>query len=324
MKNQGISEFTMVNVGEKPVTRRECLATGKFFAKPSTIHAIREGLLPKGNALPLAEAAGILAVKKTSEILPLCHPLPVDAASVTFSFDDACVTVHCRVTAHAKTGVEMEALSGVSASLLCIYDLAKGIDSELELGSIQLLEKSGGKSGTWRKTPDEPNQTTRNAPWKEVRAAIITLSDRCARGETEDQSGPALAGFLTALGARVVGSRLIPDDAEELRTAVEGLITSGAELVLTTGGTGVGPRDITPETLQTMAKKHIPGFGERMRSEGLKKTHLSPLSRSGAYLIRGSLVISLPGSPKGAVESLEAVASLIPHALKIQKGASHP
>ncbi|NDG86279.1 MAG: cyclic pyranopterin monophosphate synthase MoaC, partial [Proteobacteria bacterium] len=169
----------MINVGEKPTTRRECLARGAFRAKASTIEAIRNGQLPKGNVLPLAEAAGILAVKKTSEILPLCHPLPIDAAQVHFEFDSTSVTAFCRVIAHAKTGVEMEALSGVTAALLCIYDLAKGIDPELELGTIHLVEKTGGKSGVWRRSgePLEQSKSQQNPSWQELRAAVITLSD---------------------------------------------------------------------------------------------------------------------------------------------------
>jgi molybdenum cofactor biosynthesis protein MoaC len=314
----------MINVGEKPVTRRECLARGTFRAKPSTIEAIRSGLLPKGNVLPLAEAAGILAVKKTSEILPLCHPLPIDAASLAFEFDETSVTALCRVIAHAKTGVEMEALSGVTAALLCIYDLAKGIDPELELGSIHLLEKSGGKSGIWKSSKTEDR--TMHAPpssWENVRAAIITLSDRCAKGEYEDRSGPALREYLNSLGTGEIQSSVIPDDGETLKREVMKFLEAGVDLILTTGGTGVGPRDITPETLLSFGGKLIPGFGERIRAEGLKKTHLSPLSRAEAHLIRERLVISLPGSPKGALESIQAVAHLIPHTLQIQRGASH-
>ena len=318
----------MINVGEKSVTRRECLARGSFTAKASTIDAIRTGRLPKGNVLPLAEAAGILAVKKTSEILPLCHPLPVDAASISFEFDETSVTAFCRVTAHAKTGVEMEALSGVTAALLCIYDLAKGIDPELELHSIHLLEKSGGKSGTWTRgsatqAPQDRTQSAKPSSWSEVHVAVITLSDRCARGEAEDRSGPALCAHLETLGAKEIKSAILPDDAEALRKEVMKLIESGTELILTTGGTGVGPRDITPETLESLRGKLIPGFGELIRAEGLKKTPLSPLSRAEAYLIHGRLVISLPGSPKGAIESIQAITHLIPHTLQIQKGASH-
>ncbi len=319
----------MVNVGEKPVTKRECLAKGTFLAKPSTIEAIRTGTLPKGHVLPLAEAAGILAVKKTSEILPLCHPLPVDAAALSFEFGETSVTAFCRVSAHAKTGVEMEALSGVSAALLCIYDLAKGIDPDLELGSIQLLEKKGGKSGHWSRgePSDEKKQDRTHTPphleWRGVRAAIITLSDRCARGEAEDRSGPALANALSDLGVTDLKTAILPDDAASLKSSVFHFLDTGVDLILTTGGTGVGPRDITPETLQSISEKLIPGFGERIRAEGLRKTPLSPLSRAEAYLIRGGLVISLPGSARGALESLEAIAQLIPHTLKIQQGASH-
>jgi cyclic pyranopterin phosphate synthase len=339
----------MVDTGAKSPTRRVCIASGRLLAAPATLLAIREGRLPKGNALPLAEAAAITAVKKTSEFLPLCHPLPIDAALVSFEFEPRAIRVFCEVRAHAKTGVEMEALSGVNAALLCLYDLTKGIDPALELADILLLEKTGGKSGAWRhpraegargEPPPEPTSPsdTRNPPgaaippvtahdsaWSGIRAAVLTLSDRCARDEQTDRSGPLLADRIEALGGRVDQTRILPDDSRKLATAIEEILASMGEgsLILTTGGTGLGPRDITPETVALLGGRLIPGFGERMRRLGERSTPLAALSRGEAHALRGSLLILLPGSEKGASESFDAISSLIPHSLKILRGGNH-
>ena len=319
----------MINVGQKSPTERICLATGKLLAQPSTLRLIQSGTLPKGNALPLAEAAGIIAVKKTSEILPLCHPLPIDAAQIQFQFEEDGVRVFCEVSAHAKTGVEMEALNGVNAALLCIYDLTKGVDPALALSDIHLIEKRGGKSGLWRHpkatqtTPLENAKSLINKELNGVHAEVITLSDRCFKGESIDQSGPFLMGFLSERGASA-SLTLIPDEATLLRsTLLMAIQDRNAKLILLTGGTGVGPRDITPETVASLNGKLIAGFGELIRSSGSKHTPLSYLSRAEAFILNQTLLICLPGSLKGAKESIEAIEHLIPHTLKIVTGARH-
>lgn len=327
----------MVDTGAKAPTHRVCIASGRLLAAPDTLLAIEEGRLPKGNALPLAEAAGITAVKRTSDLLPLCHPLPIDAALIRFEFEPRSIRVFCEVRAHAKTGVEMEALSGATAALLCLYDLAKGIDPVLEISDIHLLEKTGGKSGHWThprsaaiasaataSPATEPLSGLQRPDWSGVRALVITLSDRCARGEQVDRSGPSLAEKVRALGGEVLDTRILPDDAKTLASTVESLLSHHEGVVLlTTGGTGVGPRDITPETIARLGGRLVPGLGERMRRWGERHTPFSALSRGEAYTLRGNLVICLPGSEKGAGESLDALASLVPHTLKILRGGNH-
>jgi len=325
-KAGGKSAYRMIDVGEKPVTRRICRATGSLTAAPATLLKIERGELPKGNALALAEAAGIAAVKKTPDLLPLCHPLPVDAVRFEFLFEPGRLQVECEVVAHAKTGVEMEALSGVTACLLCVYDLVKGIDPALELGEIRLLEKIGGKSGHWvhpkgmahSGVPQNPNtHLDLDEAW------VITLSDRCSRGEAEDTSGPALESLLRATGVKQVRRELLPDEPELLLVLLKQAIDRGVRLIVTTGGTGLGPRDRTPETLDRLEGRRVPGMGELMRSRGAGSTPFAWLSRSDAVLVGSSLVIALPGSRKGAVESLTAVMDLIDHALDVSSGGDH-
>jgi len=153
-----------------------------------------------------------------------------------------------------------------------------------------------------------------------MRAAILTLSDKGARGEREDLSGPALSDWLIQKGVVVECISLIPDDFEQIVTTLEKWTDSLAtDLILTTGGTGVSPRDITPEATGKVIDRELPGFAEKMRQESLKKTPHAIISRAIAGIRQRTLIINLPGSPKGAIENLEAVWPAIPHAIaKIQ------
>ncbi len=150
-------------------------------------------------------------------------------------------------------------------------------------------------------------------------AAVLTVSDSCARGERVDLSGPAVARALKEAGFRVTASKVVPDDSVQIQNALIHLV-AGARLVVTTGGTGVAPRDVTPEATRAVCDRVLDGVAERMRIEGAKKTQFAALSR-GVCGVRGiSLILNLPGSPSGAVESLRAVVGLFPHALDLLEG----
>lgn len=142
----------MVDVGEKPITRREALARAEVHMQPSTLELIRKGEIAKGEVLAVARVAGIMAAKRTCEIIPLCHPLPIEAAAVDFRTPrrgvleiEACVRVS------GKTGVEMEALAAVAAAALAVYDMCKAVDRGMTITAVRLIEKSGGRSGTYRR-----------------------------------------------------------------------------------------------------------------------------------------------------------------------------
>jgi cyclic pyranopterin phosphate synthase len=151
----------MVDVGEKPITRRECVARGEVQMSPETLARISEGSVPKGDVLATARLAGIQAAKRTDEWIPLCHSLPLDAVEIELTPDPegSRVVIRARALAHWRTGVEMEALVAVAAAGLTIYDMCKAIDREMSLGDVQLLSKSGGKSGKWTRSADEPPRT---------------------------------------------------------------------------------------------------------------------------------------------------------------------
>lgn len=140
----------MVDVGGKPETARSATAAGRIRMAPETLAAVREGSGPKGDVLAAARIAGIMAAKKTGELIPLCHPLALDTVSVEFSFEDEAVTVTARAALTGKTGVEMEALTAASIALLTIYDMAKALEKGMVIEQVRLVEKTGGKSGAWR------------------------------------------------------------------------------------------------------------------------------------------------------------------------------
>lgn len=154
-----------------------------------------------------------------------------------------------------------------------------------------------------------------------TRTAIITISDSTVAGSREDRSGPALEAKVTELGWTVSNKLVLPDEEEHIASALRELADSDQiDVIVTTGGTGLAPRDVTPEATKRIADRDIPGFGELMRAEGLKSTRFSTLSRGGASTRGTTLILNVPGSPKGAVESLMAVAHLVPHVVDLLHG----
>ena len=144
-------EARMVDVSDKPVTERLARAAGCIRMRPETVEAIRGNTIAKGDVLGTARIAGVLAAKRTADLIPLCHPVPLTDVQVSFALDDALPGVRCEATARAvsRTGVEMEAMTAVAVSLITVYDMAKAVDRAMSICDIQLLEKSGGRSGHW-------------------------------------------------------------------------------------------------------------------------------------------------------------------------------
>jgi len=157
-----------------------------------------------------------------------------------------------------------------------------------------------------------------------MRVSVLTISDSVARGEREDLSGPALVTRCRELGWEVVSALQCSDDAAEVRSQLRAFADSGhSDVLLTTGGTGLGPRDNTPEATLDVADRVVPGLAEEIRRKGREKTANATLSRGVAAIRHKMLIVNLPGSPKGAVESLDAVAALLPHAVEVLRGARH-
>jgi molybdopterin adenylyltransferase len=157
-----------------------------------------------------------------------------------------------------------------------------------------------------------------------MRVAVVTISDSVSGGKHEDRSGPAVATRCKELGWQIVASSVLPDDRFAIETFLKQMADAKtADVILSTGGTGLGPRDVTPEATMAVAERMIPGFSEQMRAEGAKKTPRAILSRAVAGIRGETIIINLPGSPRGAVDSLDAISELLPHAVAILHGARH-
>ena len=317
-----IPNFGMIDVGEKAVTFRRAIAHGKIVLAPDAFQTLRDKKNPKGDVLALAEIAGIMAAKKTSDLIPLCHPLPLEKVALRFELDPVSfsITAYCEASAHAKTGVEMEALCGVNGALLTIYDLSKAVNPLITISEIQLDFKEGGKSSNLNKN----HAPTIDPPKLGFRAAVITVSDRTYAGKTEDTSGPAIASLLREWGAEVSFTAVVPDEREAIISALnEASRERDCRLVISTGGTGLSPRDVTPEALEIVCDRMIPGFGELLRNSGSKKTEMAWLSRQVAGILGNSLVVALPGSKKAVCEGMQSLKALLPHALQTIQGGDH-
>lgn len=332
MTSEPAPSYRMIDVGDKPPTRRMAVAEGSIAVGAVAFPLIRDHRLPKGDALALAEIAGIQGAKRASDLIPLCHPLPLDRVRVTHALDaERCrVAVRCLVSAFARTGVEMEAMAGVSAALLAIYDLTKMVEPALTISDARLLLKTGGKHGVWICPGGLPDwlraelAPTTARPLAGCRAAVVTLSDRAAAGVYPDRSGPILAEALVGAGAEVIAAAVVPDDEDTVAATLASLTAEQRpQLVLTTGGTGVAPRDVTPEALRRLGGREIPGIGELLRQNGARFTPNAWSSRSTAAVVGETLVVALPGSPKAVTEGLDCLLPLLPHLLDMLAGQGH-
>lgn len=322
--------FQMIDVGGKTVTHRIAVASGEIVVGAEAFALIRDRKLPKGDVLMLAEIAGIQGAKNAYQMIPLCHPMGLDMVRVFTELlpEENAVRVFCVASVHAKTGIEMEVLAGVNAALLTLWDLSKMIEANLAMREIKLLAKKGGKSGLWLNPSGVPDWVLELVnPKSEPRlknrsVSVLTLSDRAARGEYADESGLLLKNMLEAEGAGICDYRVIPDDRDGLVSAVKEIVAQHQpHLLITTGGTGVSPRDITPETLTPLFDKTIPGVGELLRQDGAQYTPLSWSSRAVAGVIGSTLIITLPGNPAAVKEGLGALLpKLIPHLIRITQG----
>lgn len=319
------SRFRMIDVGEKTVSHRVARASGRITLSPEVCEAIESGTVPKGDVLGLAEIAGICAAKKTPEILPLCHTLLIDAVRVHCHVDRSvhAVLVDSEVSIHGKTGVEMEALAAVSAALLCVYDLTKSLCRGAVIGDIQLEHKSGGRTGEWRRCEPVPKPVV-TPVLRGVGCATLTVSDRCANGETEDVSGKVLEEFVVARGGDNSAVNVVPDETELIYEQVRKWAhEEGKRLILITGGTGLSPRDVTPEAIAPLWTKRLPGFGELFRGRSIAHTPRAWLSRAEAGLVGAALVVLLPGSPSGVADGLAVLDEMLLHILAIAEGGRH-
>jgi cyclic pyranopterin monophosphate synthase len=302
----------MRDISRKITTLRTAIAQATLRVSPSTIALIRENKIPKGNPLEVAKVAAIQGAKNTSQIIPYCHPLPIDFVGVEFTVGEASIVATVEVKAIYKTGVEMEALTGASVAALTLYDMMKMLDDEMEILGVQLLSKKGGKS-----------DFAKFGAMK-LRAAVLVMSDSVSAGKKEDTSGKIIVERLKELDVEVADYAVVPDDSKKIEEKLLLYADSlKVDLVITTGGTGLGPRDTTPEVIKKIIEREIPGVAEAARVYGQARTPLAMLSRSVAGVRGKTIIVSLPGSKKGVTESLDALFPTLLHVFKMLRGEGH-
>lgn len=302
----------MIDVSSKFNTLRYARAEGYLTGKPETIACIRAKRVPKGDVLEVARAAGIMAAKRCSDLIVFCHPVPLDWIEINFEAEDNRIQVIAEVRAVWKTGVEIEAITAVTGALLNIYDMLKPLDTDLSFGDIKVIEKKGGKS-------DFTDQFV--AP---IKTAILVMSDSTYTGTRKDKSGKIIAEFLNDQPVAVDCYEVLPDDQEIISSRLKKLADEeNFQLIITTGGTGLGPRDLTPEATFTVLERTIPGIVEAIRRHGKDRTPYAMLSRGEAGVRNQCLIINLPGSSKGALESMQALFPGILHIFPMMQGKGH-
>ncbi len=319
--------FKMIDVGRKRPTRRKAIAVGTIKMGKEAYEHVKCKTLPKGDVLALAEVAGINGAKKTPDMIPMCHTLPLDQVTIHCALNDESnsIDIYCQAIAFAKTGVEMEAIAGVNNALLTIWDLTKGVDPNLEIGGIKLLVKIGGKSGVYINPNGIPDWLRDQLPdgksLKGKKAALLVMSDRAASGKYKDESGTILKEILETQGANIVAQNIIPDDAKQIEENILAICHKyKPELLIASGGTGPGPRDVTPDILEKISDRMMHGLGDILRSESLHYTDTAWLSRMTAGMVGSTLVIAFPGSPKAVKECWDILEPFLGDALnKIAK-----
>ncbi len=302
----------MINVSHKTHTLRYAKAEGLLRAGPDVRERLRNESVPKGDVAATARAAGIDAAKRTSEWVTFCQTLPLDWVDLDFEVVDEGLKVTAEAQTVWKTGVEIEAITAVSAALLNAYDMCKPLADDLEMTGVTVVEKRGGSSD-FQQDFDE-----------NLHAAVLVVSDSTAAGEREDQSGEAIASFLENEPVTVTTFDVRPDEPERIRAYVEEQAARDViDLIVTTGGTGFGPRDATPEAVASILDREAPGIPERMRSYGAERTPYALLSRQVAGTIGETLVLTLPGSTSGVRESLHALFPGLLHLFPMLWGGGH-
>jgi molybdenum cofactor biosynthesis protein MoaC len=300
----------MIDVGDKPESLRTAVAQALLSFDNKIMSIIKDGNSPKGNIFEIAKVSGTLGAKKTSDLIPYCHPIPIDDVKVDVTIEPSHVRILVKVKCVWKTGVEMEALTGAAVAALSVYDILQPLDISLSIDNIQLLEKHGGV-GDFKENQD-----------KKLEAAVITISD--SRKKDQDESGKLIINALTINGFNIVDYKIIPDEIDLIeKELIYYSDKLGVNIIITTGGTGVGPHDVTAEATKKVLEKEVSGISENLRNYGQSRTPLSMLSRGVSGIRGNTLIVNMPGSSNAVSQSINALFPGVMHIFRMIAGQGH-
>lgn len=306
----------MVDVGDKMDVEREAVAVGVVKLREGTIKAIREGRIPKGDVVEAAKIAAITAVKNTPQLLPFCHPLIINGVDADVRIGEEEVKVEVRVKTVARTGVEMEALCGVTAALLCVWDMVKSFEKdkegqypETEIYGVRVLEKRKG---------GPPSHHLERATYI---VGYITVSS--SRGEGEDSCGD-MAEMLISSAGHKVRRYFAPDEKNTIRKTLQEALKE-CDTVILSGGTGITPDDVTLEAVRGLFEKEVGGFGALFTQMSAEQVGTAAaLSSATAGLVGNKVVFCLPGNPLAVRLALRRlILPEINHWVRLARGYKH-
>lgn len=300
----------MVDITEKSHSLRHAKAQATvLLSSESAMTSLLENKVPKGNVFETARVAALYAAKKTSEIIPDCHPLPVEYTAVVFRTEGLKIRCEVEIKTIYKTGVEVEAMHAASVAALTIYDMLKPLDAEIHIQDIHLLWKKGGKSDKTKLLPEYP-----------VSAAVLICSDSISKGKAEDKSGVWLKDTLPKYRVEVKAIEVVADDTVAIESAIERL-KKEVQLVIVSGGTGLASRDNTRAILERLIDKRIDGIAELARAYSRERMPFSFLSNSMSGLSQNRLILSMPGSLGGVQDYTHALFPEVLHVFKVLEKA---
>lgn len=303
----------MIDITSKNPTLRTAIAVSHVTTRYETIAMIENGEVPKGDVLSISRSAGIMAAKNTSAVLPLCHPLSVEYTDIDLELkpSEGTIKITCTVSGVAKTGFEMEALNGAMTAALNAYDMLKPVNNSLSIEKTYLQEKKGGKSDFKDRVPQD------------FKASVIVCSDSISAGMKKDKAGQIISEKLSKQGIPTETYEIIPDDPEQIQEKVGKSLSLNHQLIILTGGTGLSPRDVTPESVRPMLDREVPGIMEAARQYGMERTPYAMLSRGIAGVCGNALILTLPGSSRGAAETMDALFPSVLHIYPMMAMAEH-
>lgn len=301
----------MVDITHKISTLRKAVATATVkTSSAATIEAVEQRRVPKGDVFEFARAAGLLGIKKTSDVIPDCHPLPIEFASITYSTKGLDMLIRVEVHTIYKTGVEVEAMHGASVAALVIYDMLKPIDKGVVIEQVRLEQKTGGKSDLKASTVP-------------LKVAVVVCSDTVSNGTKQDTAGKYIISALPKYDLECSAYEVVPDAVEQIQNITQALVAKGFDMILYTGGTGLSNRDFTPEAIRPLVDRDIPGIMEVARNYGQQRTRYAMLSRGVAGFIKQTLVVTFPGSKNAVEEYMSALFPQILHVFELNSNDPH-